>query len=103
MLPIKDGQHVARSTLFDLIVAAAKECNMSWVMEMRGRAGILFGIVHACVVLRYYGTKDISKDDDELAEMLGKASLGVGDRDEDGGKVMEKLADSLGVVLDLGV
>ncbi|CAO2651534.1 Nn.00g041040.m01.CDS01 [Neocucurbitaria sp. VM-36] len=95
LLPMREGEDVQREVMLEVIVQAGRELEMDWVDNLRDRAGILFGVVHACMVQR--GRRDFGIDDGISA---GLEQLGL-ERDE--GAVFERLADELVDVLKVKI
>lgn len=50
VLPVLEDHLVERKLLIDLTLEAARECNMRWWDNMRERAAVLFGVIHACMI-----------------------------------------------------
>jgi hypothetical protein len=96
MLPIKNGELIQRKLLIDLIFEAARECGTVWWYNLRERAAVVFGVMHACMIQRQ---AEIDKTRDELADSVSGMSL-----DNEDFAVMTELAGSLdGLKLDIGV
>ena len=96
MLPIKEGEQIHRALLVDLLFEAARECGTIWWYNMRERAAVLFGVMHACMIQR---RAEINKTEDELAILVSGMDL-----DNEDFAIMSELAGSLDVLkLDAGV
>ncbi|KAF2248206.1 hypothetical protein BU26DRAFT_565614 [Trematosphaeria pertusa] len=87
MLPIKSGQAIERKLLIELLWEAARECGMDWWSNMRDRAAVVFGVMHACMIHRRI---DAQQTEDELGSLLEKMDLG-----DDEVEVMNRLAEEL--------
>jgi hypothetical protein len=72
MLPIKDDDQIERRLLIDLLAEAARQCGTAWWYNLRERAALLFGVMHACMIER---RAEARKKEDELGDLMGAMSL----------------------------
>ena len=90
MLPIRAGEVIERKLLIDLLKEAARECGMEWWDRMREGYGVVYGIMHAGMIMK--GIGEDRKAESEVSEVLGKMGLGEGEGE---GDEVQKLAEGL--------
>lgn len=73
MLPINVGTVIERKLLIDLLLEAARECNMTWWDSTREKSAVVFGVMHACMIYRHLQTE--KQEDAELSLIMGKIDL----------------------------
>ncbi|KAF9737576.1 hypothetical protein PMIN06_007820 [Paraphaeosphaeria minitans] len=73
MLPMKAGTVIERKLLMELLLEAARECNMAWWNSTRELAAVMYGVMHAYMIYRHLQAK---KQEDAMMSMKrGKVVL----------------------------
>ncbi|KAF2448256.1 hypothetical protein P171DRAFT_481338 [Karstenula rhodostoma CBS 690.94] len=73
MLPLKVGTVIERKLVIDLLLEAARQCNMAWWDSTREVSAVVFGVVHACMIYRHLEAE--KQGDAELGMIMGKMDL----------------------------
>jgi hypothetical protein len=83
----KVGMVIERKLLIDLLLEAARECNMAWWDATREISAVVFGVMRACVIYRHLVAE--KQDDAELSDIRGQIDLSADEVDE-----VKQLAES---------